>query len=365
MKVHSLNGLQNKFEIEPGLLRVGLKLIFACSVWLFSPVVMSNPEPTEHQLEQGKEAVATAGEETEETSRKSLLDRHKDYVDTQVQRASMWADGFFVDPNYEAEQANSQFRLRPEIYYSKEDDFKFRARFRARINLPNMGRRVSLVVGADEESGFDDSVDDSPDDGVIGLQFFMKESSRWNTSLSVGVKFNDFAGFIGPRARYTGVLGEKGSYRFTQTIRWQTNQYWQINTRLDLNRVISDSLFFRQTFDGRWRGERSDKEGYRTQISSFLTQRVGPVSGLQYEFSTVFHTEPDTHVDEYVLAVRYRKRTKRDWLYYEIIPQVSFEDEFDYAFNPGIRLRLEFFYGGEKTKEFWRRELEDSEDFRW
>ena len=51
-------------------------------------------------------------------------------------------------------------------------------------------------------------------------------------------------------------------------------------------------------------------------------------SGLQYEFSTVFHTEPDTHVDEYVLAVRYRKRTKRDWLYYEIIPQVSFEDEF-------------------------------------
>ena len=77
----------------------------------------------------------------------------------------------------------------------------------------------------------------------------MRESSRWNTSLSLGVKFNEFAGFIGPRARYTGVLGQKGSYRFTQTLRWQTNNYWQINTRLDLNRVINDKLFFRQTFD--------------------------------------------------------------------------------------------------------------------
>ncbi|MGB5760918.1 MAG: hypothetical protein WBM58_00050 [Sedimenticolaceae bacterium] len=233
------------------------------------------------------------------------------------------------------------------------------------ISLHNMGRRVSLVVGADDEDVFGDSVDDPTDDGVIGLQFFMRESSRWNTSHSLGVKFNDIAGFIGPRARYTGVLGQKGSYRFTQTLRWQTNNYWQINTRLDLNRVINDKLFFRRAVDGRWRGERSDEEGYRTKISSLFTQRVSVYSGLQYEFSTVFHTEPDTHVDEYVLAVRYRKRTKRDWLYYEIIPQVSFEDEFSYRFNPGIRLRVEFFFGGNTTEEFWKRELEDSEDFRW
>ncbi len=346
-----------------GSLSPGFMLLYVCFLLIFPPVALSDSDPIEEQIEQRDDVAVTSDDE--EKNKKALLDRHKAYVDTQVQRASMWADSFFVDPNYEAEQANSQFRFRPELYYSKEDDFKFGARVRARINLPNMGRRVSLVVGADDDADFDESVDDSPDDGIIGLQFFMKESTRWNTSLSVGVKFNDFAGFVGPRARYMGVLGQKGSYRFTQTVRWQTNNYWQFNTRLDLNRVISDSLFFRQTFDGRWRGERSEKEGYRTRISSFLTQRVGSVSGLQYEFSTVFHTEPDTHVDEYVVAVRYRKRTKRDWLYYEIIPQISFEDEFDYTFNPGIRLRLEFFYGGDKTKEFWKRELEDEEDFRW
>jgi len=344
-------------------------MLLACLLMLSVPIVFAASDPIDNLPAQEAGEAATkveeSEEESEEESHKGLLDRHKEYVDTQVQRASLWVDSFFVDPAYEAEQANSQFRFRPELYYSKEDDFKARLRVRARLNLPNMGRRVSLVVGAEDESGFDDSVDDPSDDGIIGLQFFMKESSRWNTSLSAGIKFNEFAGFVGPRVRYADVLGEKGSYRFTQTIRWQTNNYWQFNSRLDLNRVINDRLFFRQTFDGRWRGEKAEEEGYRTQISSFLTQRVSSVSGFQYEFSTVFHTQPDTHVDEYVLAVRYRKRTSRDWLYYEIVPQVSFEDEFDYTFNPGVRLRLEFFYGAQTTDQFSKRELEDSEDFRW
>ena len=311
MKKDSLPRLNSRFAIGPVFFRPRFKLLLACILLLTSPLALPGSEPIENQPVRSEDEVEASTEEQEEVIRKDMLDRQKDYVDTQVQRASQWVDSFFVDPNYEAEQANSQFRIRPEIYYGKEDDFKFRLRVRARINLPNMGRRVSLVVGADDEDGFDDAVDDSADDGIIGLQFFMRESSRWNTSLSVGVKFNDFAGFIGPRVRYTGVLGQKGSYRFTQTVRWQTNDYWQINTRLDLNRVINDKLFFRQTFDGRWRGERADEEGYRTQISSYLTQRLGLFSGLQYEFSTIFHTEPDTHVDEYVLALRYRKRTNR------------------------------------------------------
>ncbi len=125
------------------------------------------------------------------------------------------------------------------------------------------------------------------------------------------------------------------------------------------------TLFFRQTFDGRWRGDKSDEEGFRTRVSSILTQRLQNGAGLQYDFSTIFHTRPETHVDTYTLALRYRKRTRREWLYYEIVPQVSFDHEFDYKFNPGIRLRVEFFFGADSAAKFWRREHEDTEDFRW
>jgi len=365
MKNHYLQGSHTSAGFDRVRLTPCFQMLLACLLMLSVPSIFAASDPVDNQPAQ-EESEAVAGvAEVEEEAHKSLLDRQKEFIDARVQRASLWVDSFFADPSYEAEQANSQFRLRPELYYSKEEDLRANVRLRARLNLPNLGHRVSLVVGAEDESDFDYSVDDNSNDGVIGLQFFMKESSRWNTSLSLGMKFNEFAGFVGPRVRYTDVLGQKGSYRFTQTLRWQTNNYWQINSRLDLNRVINGSLFFRQTFDGRWRGEDAEEDGYRTQISSFLTQRLSGVSGLQYEFSTVFHTRPDTHVDEYVVSVRYRKRTSRDWLYYEIMPQVAFENEFDYAFNPGIRLRVEFFYGVQTTGQFSKRELEDSEDFRW
>jgi len=293
------------------------------------------------------------------------VDTHKEYVDTRIEKATLWVDGFFNDPNYEAEAAYSQIRLRPEYYYRKEQGSKGKFRFRARINLPNLGRRASLIAGAEDEDSFDDSADDSSTDGVLGLQFFMKESSRWNTSFTAGMKFNDFAFFLGPRFRFRDTVGEKGSYRFTQTIRWQTNNYWQFNSRLDLNRLISDRLYFRQTFDGRWRGEEADEKGYRTRVSSYVTQNLTPASGIQYEFSTIFHTEPDTHVYKYVVQLRYRKQTSREWLYYEIVPLISFDKEYDYKFNPGIRLRLEFFFGKSAARQFWRGEAEDSEEFRW
>jgi len=184
-------------------------------------------------------------------------------------------------------------------------------------------------------------------------------------SLTAGVKFNEFAGFVGPRFRYRTAMGENSSMRFTQTFRWQTNNYWDIGSRLDLNFVLSDRFFFRQTVYGRWRGEESDEKGYRTRLSSVLSQKLTYTTGLQYDFSTIFHTKPDNHVDKYTLALRFRQRTSREWLYYEIVPQVSFEDQFDYDANLGIRLRVEMFFGGNKTSDFWKRTAEDDEDFRW
>jgi hypothetical protein len=46
-----------------------------------------------------------------------------------------------------------------------------------------------------------------------------------------------------------------------------------------------------------------------------------------------------------VLSVRYRQRILRDWLFYEVIPQISFPDERDRDATPAILLRLEMFFG--------------------
>ena len=311
------------------------------------------------------EPAADAPKEQTEPEKKAL-DRHKDAVDTQILRASGWVDQFFGDRNYLAETATTLVRIRPELYYRKEQGAKGRLKVGIKFALPNLGRKTSLVIGSDDAvDSFGDNTDDADGEPIIGLQFFGKSTKHWNTSLSAGVKFNEFAGYVGPRVRYLTPWGQNKSVRFTQVVRYQTNSYWNTISRLDFNFLLGDRYFFRQTFDGRWRGDRSEEEGFRTRVSSILTQRLRSTAGLQYDFTTIFHTRPDTHVDRYVLALRYRKRTSRDWLYYEIVPQVSFDHDYDYTFNPGIRLRVEVFYGAVSTSRFSKRELEDTEEFRW
>jgi hypothetical protein len=335
-------------------------LSFLLITWLLCVPIAGADEPGPGNPATGT-AVETAGKE-----RGDLLEWQKEKVETQVQRAARWVDSFFSDPDYLAEVASSQFRLRPEIFYREEQGVDFDASMALKLHLPNLNRKVSLVIGSgSDEASFGDEATEDVEESVIGLQFFGRMRKRWHTSLSAGLKFDEFAGYIGPRARYWKSFNERTSLRFSQAVRWQTNNYWQILSRLDINHTLGGGYMFRQTFDGRWRGEKSEKEGYRTRISSFLTRYLSSSTGLQYEFTTVIHTRPDTHVDRYTLAARFRKRTTRDWLYYEIVPQVSFENEFDYAANPGIRLRLEFFYGTDVEQRRWKNAPEDSEDFLW
>jgi len=324
-----------------------------------SVILAAENKPGNQVSEQPDTAAASAEEE-------GLLDWHKHQVDTQVQRAANWVDSFFLDPNYQAEVVTTQFRVRPELHYRSEQGAKARLKLSLKLSLPNFNRKTSLIIGKEPDDGdFEDTGDGRGEDSIVGLQFFGKKRTRLHTSVSVGAKFNEFAFFVGPRVSYGKAVGKKSLFRLTQTVRWQTNDYWQIYSRLDLNHVINDGYLFRQVFDGRWRGERSEEEGYRTRISSFLIQRLGVTSGLFYEFSTIFHTRPETHVNRYTLGVRYRKKTSRDWLYYEIVPEVSFEDEFDYKANPGLRLRLEFFYGEDPQGQLRRHRLEDTEEFQW
>ena len=327
---------------------------------------------TEHfESEPDKTANEESDSETVKAEKKQsayldFLEREKEWVDSASLRTAQWVDSFFSDPEYEAEMVTSQFRLRPEISYRAEQGFDGTLKASFKYRLPNLERKVSLVGGSsDFDEDFDAAVDDDVNEPAIGLQFFGKQRKEWAYSVSVGVKFNDFAGFMGPRIRYATNWTERTSFRYVQKILWQTNSEWQFRSRFDVNVAINDRFFFRQMVDARWRGEYSDEEGLRTRVSSFLTSRLSRTSGLQNEATAVFHTEPDTHVDEYILALRYRKQAWREWFYYEIVPQVTWEDEFDYKLNPGIRFRIEVFYGASQGQRYWRREAEDTNDFRW
>ena len=109
----------------------------------------------------------------QEGDKKNVVDRQKEAVDNRIQRASQWVDAFFSDPNFEAESANTLFRIRPELYYRKEQGAKPKIKIRVKFQLPGLSRNASLVIGSDDTGdSFNDTVDDSTQETVVGLQFF-------------------------------------------------------------------------------------------------------------------------------------------------------------------------------------------------
>jgi hypothetical protein len=345
-------------------------MYFGALLWLLlllpAPVPAAQTAAETPKVNEEPEAETAADADDAEQDAGSKLDRHKRFMDTQVQSASRWIDGFFVDSIYREETSNNQLRVRPELYYRNEQGAEVKTKLQARIQLPNLGHRISLLAGAAEDDVRSDEFANADNQNkMAGLQFLLSESDKWHTSIVAGFRFGGFAFFSGPRLRYQTTINDRALLRLTETIRWQTNNYWDIGSRGDWYYVLNERLYFRQTLHVRWRGENDHEEGVVTELSSVLSQRLSATAGLQYDFSTVFHTQPDTHVNKYTLSLRYRKQTRRQWLYYEIAPQVSFEDEFGFKVNPGIRLRVEFFYGGDSPDRFGQDESEDAEEFRW
>jgi len=294
-----------------------------------------------------------------ELEEKATVDTAHEYVTSKVQGSAQWFDTFFDDPNFIAEDASTRLRVRTDAFFSQKDDAKFSANFNLKLRLPQLSRKLnnqtSLLLGGDEtlddldsseSDSVDDALNDATDDPTIGIQYFLLLKEKYNVNLTAGVKLSGPSLFVGPRASYVQTLSNNSLLRFVERLRWYTDEGWDSRTRIDYDRSLGKRYLFRQTFEARWREERRNEDGFRLLFATSVTQRLGDRQAIAYRWNTVFKTEPHARADSTVLLAQYRQRIYRKWLYYELLPQVAFQDEHDWKANPGIKLRLEVVFGG-------------------
>lgn len=287
------------------------------------------------------------------------MDTAHDLIATRVEASARWFDTFFDDPNFVEEDVSTRLRVRTDAFFSQRDEEKFSANVNLKLHLPALSHalksKVSLLVGGDETlddpdvagtNSIDNALNDATDDPTVGLQYFLFANRDLNVNMTAGVRLSGPALFVGPRASYVHTLSEVMLLRFIERIRWYTDDGWESRTRLDLDRSFGSSRFFRQTFEIRWRESSRDEDGFRFQALTNLTQRLSSRQAVSYRWNNTLKTEPDIHMDSTVLLVQYRRRIFRKWLFCELIPQLAFQDEYDWKANPGVTLRLEVVFGG-------------------
>jgi hypothetical protein len=275
-------------------------------------------------------------------------------ISKEILSTADWMDSFFADQNYVKEINRSYVRFRYEIFQEERAKTSLKPAVDLRLALPELERKTHLVFSAEPNepvSGPNAPVRTTAErfgttaqaNLTTALQYFLRTTPRENFAVLSGVQFSKFAPvlFLEPRYRVLAPY-RVWQLRFTQELLWRTDTAWQTDTRFELERQLPRDFFFRTSLDGVWA---SRVIGYVYSLAFLLREPFGPTHAVDYEWINSFQTRPVDELTEIDFRIRYRHSFWREWLFFEVAPQVRFPRDSNFDKIPGILFRLEMFFG--------------------
>ena len=306
-----------------------------------APATPAEPAPPESAVSKSAETES------------STIDRVHRQLSETISSSAGWMDKFFDDPNYSDEDNRSTFRLTLSSLIEDGEDVDFGAKIRFRVALPRWENRLQLIIAGDSEDAESIDGDFEDDDfelgregdrsAAIGLKYFTRQTKRHNVSLGGGVRWRDGSPrlFIEPRYRFFSDIGT-WDMRFIQKVGWFDPEGWESSSKLQFERTFGDEYFFRTEGRLYWY---EDDEGWFPQLNFILRKPLSQKRVVAFEWRNYFETKPENILESSVLKLRYRQRVYRRWLWFEVAPQVTFPEDEDYDWKPGITFKLEAYFG--------------------
>ncbi len=248
----------------------------------------------------------------------SWYDKTQVYINSRFCEPALWFDNFFASDRILSEGvAGTYVRWRNDFVFDEEESFKFKTAVSFSVELPGFQDRLRLTFENDE----DESIRDITPGGnaaattnTLGLQLDLKQNTRSKFNVSVSLKPR-----IRFRYRYTYPIYEQLILRLTQEVQREEAVH-SARTLIDIEQPIRQAFLFRSSSEGKLSEEYDGVDWLQAFI---LFQRINKKSSLSYESSMNGITEPLTRALNYRLGVRYRRNFHRKWLFYEIVPEMT------------------------------------------
>jgi hypothetical protein len=294
------------------------------------------------------------------------LDFTESYISERVCRAGVWFDSFFIDEREIEENVDRFIRVFNNFEYKQRDGLDWRIRVNARIQLPGLKERFSLMLSDDSEKDLTQRSENtqfrastlesaSPITGnrVGDLREAHNLSLRWGVvstpqqdfSVRIRARLNELLtpSLIG-RYRYSHGMGKNSLARFTQSIFWEKEEGFGETSRLDLERLLHPDVLLRWSNIGTF-SENSDGLDWGSILS--LKHSMSERAAFSYDASIEGVTRPNTHPTKYRLGMRYRQNFLRPWLFFEIEPSYSWIENLERELyrEAAIVFRLEAHFG--------------------
>lgn len=282
----------------------------------------------------------------------SELDAPRDYVSEKFVGFVSSIDRFFGDDRHYQEANDSVFQLDLTRVMGYGGERKFVLSGRAKVHLPVAEQKLHFIIESDPDKN--SSVDPkqaqsppfrqptAPQSYGAALRFMKAEAERWNVSVDGGLQFHGLS--TTPFARTRASMGmslDQWRAKLSESVFWFNTIGVGETTQLDFERPVSETTLFRATSIAAWL---NNTQNFDLRQDFIFFRKLDERTAMQYQVSVIGKSQPVTQVTDYVLLVLYRYRLHREWVYFEVSPQLHFPKERNYRSSPALSLRLEMLF---------------------
>jgi hypothetical protein len=294
-------------------------------------------------------------DQDEQRYEKSWYDHTQIYINSRFCEPALWFDNFFAtDRLFNEGVAGSYVRWRNDFRYDEEGYFTYEMDLKFSVELPGFKDKLRLTFEGEDDEDLRDIAPGNDDEtnNSLALQLDLKQNARSKFNVSVSLSPR-----IRFRYRYTYPIFQDTILRFTQEAQWKDGVN-SARSRFDFEQPFSGNFLFRSSTGAKVSEEYDGVDWLQGLV---VYQRINKKSSLAYEASAEGITEPVSATINYRLGVRFRKNFHREWLFYEIVPEVTWPITFDSErlmiqterrSKWGLFFRLEVHFGNAYRKRY-------------
>jgi hypothetical protein len=282
------------------------------------------------------------------------LDAPRDYLSGKLVGFVSSIDRFFGDDRHYQETNDSVFQIDTTRIMGYGGEHKFVVSGRANVRLPIAEQKLHLLIetNPDQNPTADAKQTQSqlqtvnqpaqPQSFAAALRIVREEAERWHLSADGGLKFQGLntTPFARVRASLAAPVGHWRA-KLAETLFWFNTIGAGETTQLDFEHTVSDPMLLRATSNATWL---NDKQNFDLRQDLSLFHKLDERTAILYQASVIGVSRPQAQVSDYVLLMSYRYRLHRDWMYFDLSPQLHFPRERNFESSPMLMMRLEILF---------------------
>ena len=280
----------------------------------------------------------------------SVLDKPHEYVSENIEKIITRVDRFFANDALYRYTTDSYVQITADTLLEENGEVGYDVKLRGRVDLPGTKKRFKVIFNtnpSERQDPLERSVDDSPAAAVEESDLFgsiqrERDIRGWKFRPSVGAKISQpVVPFV--KAQFTKIYPMRNwALRGDQNFYWFDDDGFGSDTTFDFDRPVGEEHLFRASSFARWTEE--NEYFNLSQIFTFF-HTLSSRRMVSYQIGAYGQTSPTLFMTDYLLVVRYRQLIHKEWLFFEVRPQVQYSKINDWDDEVSLLLRLEMFFG--------------------